>query len=117
MYTDLCLRVRGDGRTYMINVQTNTDFDAHWDDLWHYPLYTRGGPYWQEYKIPFSKFYFAAQGKIQDEQGRDSPNRFRTLSGFCYLCQPLAYLVLSGIFLIARQIAELPVCYQEYSQA
>jgi hypothetical protein len=39
----------------------------------------------------------------------------RTLSGFRYLCQKLAYLVLSRIFLIASQINELLESYQDYS--
>jgi hypothetical protein len=38
----------------------------------------------------------------------------RTLSGFCYLCQQLAYLVFSRIFLIACKIGELLGNYQEY---
>jgi hypothetical protein len=39
----------------------------------------------------------------------------RTLSGFRYLCQQPAYLVLSRIFLIASQIDELLKSYQDYS--
>ena len=67
-YTELVLRVRGDGRTYMLNIQTYQEFDIFWHDLYCFPLYTRGGPYWQEYRVPFSKFYFAHKGKIQDSQ-------------------------------------------------
>ncbi len=50
-FTDLCAKVRGDGRTYMINVQVQREFDIHWEDLWSYPLYTRGGPYWQDVMV------------------------------------------------------------------
>jgi hypothetical protein len=39
----------------------------------------------------------------------------RTLSGFRYLRQQLAYLVLSRIFLIASQIDESLESYQDYS--
>lgn len=67
-YTELVLRVRGDGRTYMLNIQTHGEYDIFWHDLYCFPLYTRGGPYWQEYRVPFSKFYFAHKGKIQDSQ-------------------------------------------------
>ena len=44
------------------------EYDIFWHDLWVFPLYTRGGPYWQEYRVPFSKFYFSHRGKIQDDQ-------------------------------------------------
>jgi hypothetical protein len=39
----------------------------------------------------------------------------RTLSGFRYLCQQLAYLVISRIFLIASKIGRLLGSYQEFS--
>jgi hypothetical protein len=39
----------------------------------------------------------------------------QTLSGFRYLCQQLAYLVLSRIFPIASQIDESLESYQDYS--
>jgi len=67
-YTHLTMKVRGDGRKYMINVKVFREYDMHWDDRYHYPLYTRGGPYWQEVKIPFSKFFFGHKGIIQDRQ-------------------------------------------------
>jgi len=67
-YTHLTMNVRGDGRKYMINLQVKRDFDILWNDRWHYPLFTRGGPYWQYVKIPWSKFYLGSKGKIQDKQ-------------------------------------------------
>jgi hypothetical protein len=39
----------------------------------------------------------------------------RTLSGFRYLCQQLAYLVLSRIFPIASQMDDSLESYQDYS--
>lgn len=47
----LHLRVRGDGRPWMVNIQSETYFSLQWDDLYHYFIYTRGGPYWQDVKV------------------------------------------------------------------
>ena len=67
-FSHLTMNVRGDGRKYMINIQVKRDFDLLWNDRWHYPLYTRGGPYWQYVKIPWSKFYLGSRGTLQDKQ-------------------------------------------------
>jgi len=68
VFTHLTMNIRGDGRKYMLNMQVKRDFDLLWNDRWHYPLYTRGGPYWQYVKIPWSKFYLGSRGRIQDKQ-------------------------------------------------
>lgn len=47
-YTHLALRIRGDGRTYFVNLHPHTLFDTTFMDLHSYVLHTRGGPYWQE---------------------------------------------------------------------
>lgn len=60
LYNHLELRVRGDGRTYLLNISTAGYFDLHWNDMYSYPLYTRGGPHWQVTKVR-SDLFFALQ--------------------------------------------------------
>ncbi|XP_059208969.1 complex I intermediate-associated protein 30, mitochondrial [Centropristis striata] len=67
-FNTLHLRVRGDGRPWMINITTEMYFAHNQDDMYHYFLYTRGGPYWQDVKIPFSKFFLSSRGRVQDGQ-------------------------------------------------
>ncbi|CAM4578827.1 complex I intermediate-associated protein 30, mitochondrial [Caretta caretta] len=67
-FNSLYLRIRGDGRPWMINIYTNPYFSHQKDDLYNYFIFTRGGPYWQEIKIPFSKFFLSSRGRIQDDQ-------------------------------------------------
>uniref|UniRef100_UPI00358FBED1 complex I intermediate-associated protein 30, mitochondrial n=1 Tax=Myxine glutinosa TaxID=7769 RepID=UPI00358FBED1 len=64
----LHLRVRGDGRPLMVFIIVENFFNVHHDDLYNYFIYTRGGPYWQDVKIPFSKFFLTSRGRIQDAQ-------------------------------------------------
>jgi len=67
-YNQLVMKIRGDGRSYLLNISTRGYFDISWNDVYHYVLFTRGGPYWQIAKIPFSKFFFSSKGRIQDRQ-------------------------------------------------
>ena len=72
-YDAIRLRIRGDGRAYVVNVHVHYEIDLQWMDLYQFPLYTRGGPYWQEVIIPYSKFIFTHRGAIQDKQQAFDP--------------------------------------------
>uniref|UniRef100_A0A1A8LGX8 Complex I intermediate-associated protein 30, mitochondrial n=1 Tax=Nothobranchius pienaari TaxID=704102 RepID=A0A1A8LGX8_9TELE len=67
-FNTLHLRIRGDGRPWMIHIATENYFSHQKDDLYTYFLFTRGGPYWQDVKIPFSKFFITHRGRIHDHQ-------------------------------------------------
>nr|XP_022920094.1 complex I intermediate-associated protein 30, mitochondrial [Onthophagus taurus] len=67
-YNMLVMKVRGDGRSYIINIHTRGYYDLMWNDVYSYVLYTRGGPYWQVTRLPFSKFFLSSKGRIQDRQ-------------------------------------------------
>ncbi|XP_006616637.2 complex I intermediate-associated protein 30, mitochondrial [Apis dorsata] len=68
-YNEIVLRVRGDGRTYMLNIlQKNLKFTEVNNFIYHYFMYTRGGPYWQIVRIPFSKFVICNKGQINENQ-------------------------------------------------
>lgn len=78
-YTHLFLKIRGDGRNYMLILQMFTNLDVLMYDMYNYPLYTRGGPYWQYVKIPLSGFFFAAHGRTQDNQSVINLARIKAL--------------------------------------
>ncbi|XP_051000381.1 complex I intermediate-associated protein 30, mitochondrial [Acomys russatus] len=67
-FNTLYLRVRGDGRPWMVNIKQDTEFIQRKSQMYSYFMFTRGGPYWQEVKIPFSKFFYSNHGRIRDDQ-------------------------------------------------
>lgn len=69
LYNTFEIRFRGDGRRYGICLNTGTyHSDLQFYDNHYYPLYTRGGPYWQTLRVPFTKFIFASESFVQDQQ-------------------------------------------------
>jgi len=79
LYTHLLLAVRGDGRVYQVILHMDRYYDLQWNDQYNYPLYTRGGPYWQLTKIPFGKFYLSGKGRVQDKQEAPQLDRISSL--------------------------------------
>ncbi|VDM60920.1 unnamed protein product, partial [Angiostrongylus costaricensis] len=67
-FSHLLIKCRGDGRSYKVMLHAPLSIDLTWGDSFSYPLHTRGGPYWQYEKIPFSKFFHTVAGRIQDKQ-------------------------------------------------
>lgn len=67
-YNMMVIKARGDGRTYLLNIACEGYYDNTWNDVYHYVLHTRGGPHWQTTTIPFSKFFLASKGRVQDKQ-------------------------------------------------
>lgn len=65
IFTHIVFRVRGDGRIYTVNLHLQKETDVCSYDTYHYFIWTRGGPYWQYVRIPFSKFFFAYKGRVQ----------------------------------------------------
>lgn len=53
LYNTIVLKVRGDGRSYLLNISCEGYYDITWNDIYHYALYTRGGPYWQIAKVSY----------------------------------------------------------------
>lgn len=82
-YNHFLMRVRGDGRAYMIVLSTPEHFTLTHTYHHSYPLFTRGGPYWQWAKIPFSKFYHVSHSRVSDRQYRLHANRVRNIGITC----------------------------------
>jgi NADH dehydrogenase [ubiquinone] 1 alpha subcomplex assembly factor 1 len=78
-FTHFLLKIRGDGRTYAMVLNTPEAFSETLFNTHTTPIYTRGGPYWQYVKVPFSKFFHASHGRVSDKQFRFSPTAVKTI--------------------------------------
>lgn len=66
-FNHFVIRFKGDGRTYRILLKPQSLQGMQTESYYEYLLYTRGGPYWQVAKIPFSKFILCCGGRIQNK--------------------------------------------------
>lgn len=82
-FTHLMLKVRGDGRTYVLVLHTPGNLEHQWHNMYSHPLYTHGGPYWQFVKVPFSKFYKAFHGRVVSQQEPLVPPYREVWSRYC----------------------------------
>ena len=78
-FTHITLRIRGDGRTYVLILRTPGYFDVHYHDMFIYSLHTRGGPYWQDVRIPFSKFVKSKKGRLDDRVHRVDQHKINSV--------------------------------------
>jgi len=69
-FTHLLMKIRGDGRVYAVTLGCPGEVDIEFGDVFAYPLYTHGGPYWQFAMIPFSKFILTVNGRIPERAQR-----------------------------------------------
>ncbi|XP_033217870.1 complex I intermediate-associated protein 30, mitochondrial [Belonocnema kinseyi] len=83
VYTHLRMKIRGDGRTYMINIGVKQTFDVQWFELYNFVLATRGGPYWQIIRIPLNKFFLTHKGRVQDRQRPLEKNKVNNIGFTC----------------------------------
>lgn len=112
------IKYRGDGRRYNFIVNTGRyDNDIQGYDFYFYPLYTRGGPYWQTIDIPFNRLIFAAKGWIQNEQFKIPKHKVKFV-GFNLLdtydgpfCLEIAHI---GLSFSGRPLSD-DLLYEQYS--
>lgn len=81
--THFLIRLRGDGRSYMMILHTPDIFTLTYTYMHATPLYTRGGPYWQYAKIPLSKFFHVSHGRVSDRQFRVTPRSIKNIGITC----------------------------------
>ncbi|PAA83068.1 hypothetical protein BOX15_Mlig023891g1, partial [Macrostomum lignano] len=78
----IVIRYRGDGRRYRLNLHRSPlgKLDYTLFDIYSFPLYTRGGPYWTVAKIPVSKLIRTYKGRVQDRPILDDLSAYSHLS-------------------------------------
>ena len=82
-FTHFRLRIRGDGRSYMLVLKNDHTFRESATYLFMHPIYTHGGPYWQDLCIPFSKFFHVTHGRVSDRQYRFDDTNLSTIGVTC----------------------------------
>eukprot|EP00053_Salpingoeca_punica_P011161 m.99837 g.99837 ORF g.99837 m.99837 type:complete len:246 (-) comp15604_c1_seq1:913-1650(-) len=75
-FSGLELQLRGDGRNYILSVQTDS---MQPEDLFQAFIYTKGGPHWQRVQIPFQDFLLTNMGFVQNEQTLMNTSKIKTI--------------------------------------
>ncbi|KJE92666.1 hypothetical protein CAOG_03583 [Capsaspora owczarzaki ATCC 30864] len=69
------LILRGDGRTYISNLSTDS-VQEH--DVYQSFVYTRGGPEWERILLPFARYLLTYHGYVQEDQPVFNKRAIRT---------------------------------------
>ncbi|KAI0981702.1 hypothetical protein GJ496_007948 [Pomphorhynchus laevis] len=114
-FTHIAMLIRGDGRQWTLNLNTPGPFDVFAFDMFSYPLFTRGGPYWQFIRIPFSKFVFQSKGSLQDVPAVVPLNQIFSLT-FCLMeyCPGPFRLDVKSIYVMNDMTHRHKVEYETY---
>ncbi|KNC82208.1 hypothetical protein SARC_05506 [Sphaeroforma arctica JP610] len=75
-FDSLEIRLRGDGRAYAVNIQTD---GIQEQDLYQTFLYTKGGPDWETVRLPLRDFALTFRGFMQNHQVVLNASNVRTI--------------------------------------
>lgn len=87
------MRIRGDGRSYLINIHISGQFDIMWNDVFTFVLYTRGGPYWQTTRVSNDNVPFSISNPPNELLLFMCENRSESYSTYSFPCLDTVFKV------------------------